>query len=154
MRVLFCFVLLLNILIAKSQNIDNNINIIDHTKTMTPVIFYDSMISDTLKGYITVAVRFNVVIGDTIVELTPIRIEVMTFRLKISENNIIDIRKYPEDLSGLSIKEIHFFNTYSEKIINLYWKQPYNSIRDILKLGNYNVSALSFGCPFDIIPCK
>jgi hypothetical protein len=201
----FCYIFSFLIFSScSSQNITGIINLIDHTKTFTPIIIYDSLITDTLHGNIVVIVRFNVDLCDTTFTLEPETIEVSNFRLKNSQTTIINFSKFqyiyldslylkryessnnfeeneefiideeeigfslqqfyfhpdsfyikvyePKDRSELTIDELRLFDKCSEKIINLYWQQTYNSIRDVLKIGNEDASALSFSCPFVIVP--
>ena len=154
MRNYFSLFLLLNILIVNGQNIDDNIYIIDWKENTGPVIFYDNIISDTLRGGITVTVRFNTHFGDTIAELNAEEIELQIFRLTNSKNINFSTRGNKSGLSELGIEELRLFHTYSEKMINIYWQQPYNKIKVALKYEHGDISTLNFMCPFVIIPCN
>jgi len=155
MRGLIFIVFFLKLLFCKSQNAAELIIPIASNQRNAPLSFYDSSICDTLRGFIVLEVRFNTRFGDTITELTAKKIELIFFRLQNSQHTILDIRGNQSEVSELGFEELRLFNTYSEKIINLYWAQPYNKFKDDLseEYGK-NISALSCGGSFVIIPKK
>jgi hypothetical protein len=155
MKILIFIFILLKVSICYAQNVTDTIIIpIGTNDRREPVMFYDSVISDTLKGYIVVGIRLNATLGDTLANLTATDIYVMFFRLTGTQHNIKPLKIRLSDmskLSELSVEELRLYQTYSEKMISLYWTQPYNRLKeDIVQYGN--TSGIAFGCPFVIIP--
>ena len=158
MKKFVIFLIFLNLSICSAQNIRDTIIIpIGVNDKREPIIFYDNEISDTLKANIVVKVRLNASLGDTLVNLIATDIHVEFFRLTGSQhtNCPFYLRIVPSlsHLSELDTEELRLYKTYSEKMINLYWKQPYNRLKD--DITNYgNVSGIVFGCPFVVVPKK